>query len=137
MAKQAKAPVDILISSILKLLPERPLLKEFAQFFLASATTRTLQAYSAKGLAIFVEQRFEFFQKATGHSQETIRVDYGAIKKNQKPDVFLQAFDVIEVPEAGIFSGPRIIQTLVGAASGSLGTMFSQGGTTVANRVLY
>ena len=70
-------------------------------------------------------------------AQETIRVDYGAIKKNQKPDVFLQAFDIIEVPEAGIFSGPRIIQTLVGAASGSLGNIFTSGGTTVANKVLY
>ena len=76
-------------------------------------------------------------QKPGATDQEMIRVDYAAIKKSQKPDFFLQAFDIIEVPEAGIFSGPRIIQTLVGAASGSLGTMFSQGGTTVANRVLY
>ena len=76
-------------------------------------------------------------QKPGATDQEMIRVDYAAIKKNQKPDFFLQPFDIIEVPEAGIFSPSRISQTLVGAVSGSLGTMFSQGGTSIANRVIY
>ena len=76
-------------------------------------------------------------QKPGAQDQEILVVDYGAIKKNKKPDIFLQAFDVIEVPEAGIFSPSRIGQTLIGAASGSLGTMFSQGGTSIANRVIY
>ena len=31
-----------------------------------------------------------------------------AIKKNQKPDFLLQAYDVIEVSEAGMFSASRI-----------------------------
>jgi polysaccharide export outer membrane protein len=76
-------------------------------------------------------------QKPGATDQEVIRVDYGAIKKNQKPDFFLQAFDVIEVPEAGIFSPSRIGQTLIGAASGSLGNIFTSGGTSIANRVIY
>ncbi|MEP6743030.1 MAG: polysaccharide biosynthesis/export family protein [bacterium] len=76
-------------------------------------------------------------QKPGATDQEMIRVDYSAIKKNQKPDFFLQPFDIVEVPEAGIFSPSRIGQTLVGAVSGSLGTMFSQGGTSIANRVIY
>ena len=76
-------------------------------------------------------------QKPGATDQELIRVDYAAIKKNQKPDFFLQAFDIVEVPEAGIFSPSRIGQTLMGAVSGSLGTMFTQGGTSVANRVIY
>jgi len=76
-------------------------------------------------------------QKPGATDQEMIRVDYAAIKKNQKPDFFLQAFDIIEVPEAGMFSPSRIGQTLVGAASGSLGSMFSTGGMSVANRVIY
>ena len=76
-------------------------------------------------------------QKPGAQDQEVLVVDYGAIKKNKQPDVFLQAFDVIEVPEAGMFSPSRIGQTLVGAASGSLGNMFSQGGTSIANRVIY
>ena len=76
-------------------------------------------------------------QKPGATSQETIKVDYAAIKKNQKPDFVLQAFDIVEVPEAGLFSGPRIIQTLVGAASGGLGNIMSTGGASIANRVIY
>lgn len=76
-------------------------------------------------------------QKPGAQDQETIIVDYGAIKNNKKPDVFLQAFDVIEVPEANAFSLARLPGTLLGAASGSLGTMFSQGGTSLANKVIY
>jgi polysaccharide export outer membrane protein len=76
-------------------------------------------------------------QKPGATDQEMIRVDYAAIKKNQKPDFFLQAYDIIEVPEAGIFSPARLGQTLIGAVSGSLGTMFSQGGSSLATRVIY
>jgi polysaccharide export outer membrane protein len=76
-------------------------------------------------------------QKPGATDQEMIKVDYAAIKKNQKPDFFLQAFDIVEVPEAGMFSTGRLAQTLMGAVSGSLGTMFSQGGSSIANRVIY
>lgn len=76
-------------------------------------------------------------QKPGAQDQEILVVDYGAIKKNKKPDIFLQAFDVIEVPEAGMFSGSRFVQTLIGAASGSLGNVFSSGGASIANRVVY
>lgn len=76
-------------------------------------------------------------QKAGEQTQETIVVDYGAIKKNKKPDVFLQAYDVVEVSEAGIFSPGRIGQTLIGAASGGLGNMFTTGGATLTNKVIY
>jgi len=76
-------------------------------------------------------------QKPGATDQEMIRVDYAAIKKNQKPDFFLQAFDIIDVPEAGMFSPSRIGQTLMGAVSGSLGNMFSTGGASIANRVVY
>jgi polysaccharide export outer membrane protein len=76
-------------------------------------------------------------QKPGATDQEVIRVDYGAIKKNQKPDFFLQAFDIVEVTEAGIFSPGRIGQTLIGAASGSLGNIFTSGGSSIVNRVIY
>ena len=76
-------------------------------------------------------------QKPGEQTQETLIVDYGAIKKNKKPDVFLQAFDVIEVSEAGMFSPSRIGQTLIGAASGGLGNMFTTGGTSLTNKVIY
>ena len=60
-----------------------------------------------------------------------------AIKKNQKPDVLLQAYDVIEVPEAGMFSSSRIGQTLVGAITGGLSSAITNTGMYLPNRVIY
>jgi polysaccharide biosynthesis/export protein len=69
--------------------------------------------------------------------QEVIVVDYNAIKKSQKPDVKLQAYDVIEVPEAGLFSSSRIGTTLLGAATGGLSSMFNAvGPATFQNRTI-
>ena len=76
-------------------------------------------------------------QKPGSTDQQTIKVDYAAIKKNQQPDFLLQPFDIVEVPEAGMFSGPRIVQTLMGAVSGGLGNMVTTGGASIANRVVY
>jgi polysaccharide export outer membrane protein len=69
--------------------------------------------------------------------RETLVVDYDAIKKNKKPDIALQAFDIIEVPEAGIFSSGRITTTLVNALSGGLGNVMTSGGSSLANKVVY
>ena len=60
-------------------------------------------------------------QKPGAQDQEIISVDYAAIKKNKKPDFFLQAYDVVEVGEASFFSPGRLGPTLLGAVSGSLG----------------
>jgi polysaccharide export outer membrane protein len=76
-------------------------------------------------------------QKPGSTEQETIRVDLQAIKKNQKPDVLLQPYDVIEVPEAGMLSSGRIGQTLLGAVTGSIGTMFGGFGSALPTRVIY
>jgi polysaccharide export outer membrane protein len=74
-------------------------------------------------------------QKAGSADQEVIKVDYSAIKKNLKPDVALQAYDVIDVPEAGMFSSQRIGSTLFGAVSGGLQTVL--GGGSLPTRVIY
>jgi polysaccharide export outer membrane protein len=76
-------------------------------------------------------------QKAGSPDQETILVDLAAIKKNQKPDILLQPYDVIEVPEAGMFSSGRIGSTLLGAVSGGLSQMFSSVGGALPTRVIY
>lgn len=76
-------------------------------------------------------------QKPGASDQEIISVDYSAIKKNKKPDFFLQAYDVVEVGEASFFSPGRLGPTLLGAVSGSLGAVFTQGGSAVANKVIY
>jgi polysaccharide export outer membrane protein len=76
-------------------------------------------------------------QRPGSNDQEIIRVDYSAIKKNEKPDVALQAFDVIDVPEAGMFSKGRFASTMLGAVSGGLQSMFSSTGMALPTRVIY
>ena len=78
-----------------------------------------------------------FRQKPGAQDQEIISVDYAAIKKNKKPDFFLQPYDIVEVGEASFFSPGRLGPTLLGAVSGSMGTIFSSGGANIANRVIY
>ena len=70
-------------------------------------------------------------------NQEVIHVDVAAIKKNQKPDFLLQAYDVIEVSESGMFSSNRIGSTLMGALTGGLGSAISTTGTYLPSRVIY
>jgi polysaccharide export outer membrane protein len=70
-------------------------------------------------------------------NQEVIHVDVAAIRKNQKPDFLLQAYDVIEVNEAGMFSSSRIGSTLVGALTGGLTGAITSTGTYLPSRVIY
>jgi polysaccharide biosynthesis/export protein len=72
-------------------------------------------------------------QKPGSKEQELIRADLNAIKKNQKPDILLQPYDVVEVGEAGLFSPSRLPQTLMGGISGAFQSMT----TTIPTRVLY
>ena len=76
-------------------------------------------------------------QKPDSPEQETIHVDYAAIKRNQKPDVLLQAYDIIEVPEAGMFSSSRIGTTLMGAVTGAFNSAMSSSGQILPTRVIY
>lgn len=76
-------------------------------------------------------------QKPGSPEQDTIHVDYAAIKKNEKPDVLLEAFDIIEVPEASMFSASRLPTTLMGAVSGVFNSAISASGQILPTRVLY
>jgi polysaccharide biosynthesis/export protein len=78
-----------------------------------------------------------FRQKAGSMDQDVIHVDVAAIKKNEKPDVLLQPYDVVEVREAGIFSRERIGSTVVGALTGGFSNMVSSTGMYLPNRVIY
>jgi polysaccharide biosynthesis/export protein len=69
--------------------------------------------------------------------QEIIKVDFAAIKKNQKPDMLLMPYDVIEVPTAGPFSPQMISSTVVGALSGGMSSMISTSGTFLPSRIIY
>lgn len=46
--------------------------------------------------------------------QEIIKVNFEAIKKNEKPDVFLQPYDVIEVTDTGFFGTGKWWEVLAG-----------------------
>jgi polysaccharide export outer membrane protein len=74
------------------------------------------------------------YRQQPGAKQEVIRVDYSAIRKNQKPDVLLQAYDVIDVPEASALSLQRLPSTLAAAVTGGLSTTFS---TALPQRIIY
>lgn len=65
--------------------------------------------------------------------REIIKVDYAAIKKNQKPDILLKAYDVIEVPESSPFAGTRLAQMLLSGFTQGVTTM----GSNLPMRVLY
>ena len=59
-------------------------------------------------------------QKPGSTGQEILKVDFAAIKKNQKPDIFLKPYDVIDVSENGIFSGSKWLELVVGSLTGGL-----------------
>jgi len=73
-------------------------------------------------------------QKPGSTEQQIIKVDYAAIRKNQKPDVFLEPFDVVDVPQAGQLSLQRLPDTLIGAVTGGMSSMISSGMTS---RIIY
>ena len=70
-------------------------------------------------------------------NQEVLHVDVAAIKKNQKPDFLLQAYDVIEVGEAGMFSASRIGTTVMSALSGGMTGAISNTSMYLPTRVIY
>lgn len=76
-------------------------------------------------------------QKPGSTDQDVIHVDVAAIKKNEKPDMLLQPYDVVEVREAGMFSRERIGSTVVGALTGGFSSMVSQTGMYLPSRVIY
>lgn len=72
-----------------------------------------------------------------GSKQEKKIYDVSAIKKNKAEDPLLQAYDIVEVPEAGIFSKQRIGPTLMSAITGGFSSAVSSTGMYLPNRVIY
>lgn len=69
--------------------------------------------------------------------QDILKVDVSAIKKNKQPDVVLQAYDVIDVPEASMFSAGRIGPTILSALTGGMASAISNTGMYLPQRVIY
>jgi polysaccharide export outer membrane protein len=68
---------------------------------------------------------------------EVIRADLAAIKKQKKEDVVLQPYDVIEVPKASEWSPGKLLKTLTGAITGSIGGLATTPAYAIQNRVIY
>ena len=67
---------------------------------------------------------------------EILRVDYNAIRKLKSPDVMLKAYDVIDVPEAGMFSSGRIGSTFMNLVTGGMGSMINSVGPSLQNKTI-
>lgn len=75
--------------------------------------------------------------KPGGEGRELIRVNYAAIKKRKAADVTLQAYDIIEVPEASLWRPDRLLRIVAGAASNSLGTFAGAPVQAINRKVIY
>jgi polysaccharide export outer membrane protein len=59
--------------------------------------------------------------------QEELKFSYDAIRKGKAPDVELKPFDIVEVGEAGMFSGKGMSDMLKGIIRGTAGMVTSRG----------
>jgi polysaccharide export outer membrane protein len=64
---------------------------------------------------------------------QTIKADYPAIRKKQKPDIVLQAYDIIEVPRTKDWSPGGVLKLLSGVARGGVGAAAA----SPINKVIY
>jgi len=56
----------------------------------------------------------KIYRQKGNASQDVIKVDFAAVKKSQKPDIFLQPYDVIEVTDTGFWESGNILKVLAG-----------------------
>lgn len=76
-------------------------------------------------------------QKPGAPQQEIVKVNFNAVRKNPKLDVLLQPYDVIEVKEAGAFSGTNLLKTLTSGVLGIGPSVITNLGSALPLRVLY
>jgi len=78
------------------------------------------------------------YRQIPGSTKQEKKVyDVVAIKKNKQEDPLLQAYDIVEVPEAGLFSKQRFGPTLLSAITGGFSNAVSATGMYLPNRVIY
>jgi hypothetical protein len=75
--------------------------------------------------------------KPGAKERELLRVNYAAIKKRKAADITLQAYDIIEVPEASIWRPDRLLEIVGGAATRNLGILAGSPAQVVTRRVIY
>jgi polysaccharide export outer membrane protein len=78
------------------------------------------------------------YRQIPGSNQQDKKVyDVAAIRKNKAEDPLLQAYDIIEVPEAGMFSKQRIGPTIMSALTGGFSSAISNTGMYLPSKVIY
>ena len=78
------------------------------------------------------------YRQVPGSTQQEKKIyDVAAIRKNKAEDPVLQAYDIIEVPEASMFSKQRIGPTLLNALTGGFSSAISSTGMYLPNKVIY
>lgn len=75
-------------------------------------------------------------KKPGSPERELIKVDYDAIRKQKAKDVALQAYDVVEVPEAGLLSGKRIVTTLTQGILGGVSSLMGAPASALQYRII-
>jgi polysaccharide export outer membrane protein len=70
-------------------------------------------------------------QKPGAMKAETLTVDYKAIKQGKKEDIALQPYDIIEVPENGVWSAKGVAKLLTGLATSGAASIVTSGGTRI------
>lgn len=99
--------------------------------------TRALAMVGGTRKEAKLSEVFIYRQVPGSTKQDIIKVDVAAIKKNQKPDVLLQAYDVVDVPEASMFSPGRLGPTIFSALTGGMASAISNTGMYLPQRVIY
>lgn len=78
------------------------------------------------------------YRQIPGSTQQDKKIyDVAAIKKNKAEDPLLQPYDIIEVPEAGLFSKQRFGPTLLSAITGGFSSAVTSTGMYLPNKVIY
>ncbi|HEX8423378.1 MAG TPA: SLBB domain-containing protein, partial [Pyrinomonadaceae bacterium] len=70
-------------------------------------------------------------QKPGVLKSEILTVDYKAIKAGKKEDIALQPYDIIEVPENGVWSAKGVAKMLTGLATNGAASIVTNGGARI------
>lgn len=71
--------------------------------------------------------------KQDSQDREIINANYDMIKKGEQKDIMLEPYDIVEVDKSKKSIGQIILETVIGAAKGSIGGF----GTSLPQRILY
>jgi protein involved in polysaccharide export with SLBB domain len=88
----------------------------------------------AGGLQKLAKSNINIYRQVKGKvGPEKMIVDYNAIREGKKPDIPLQAYDIVDARPQGAFSSKSLQELLLGVAKGGIGGV----GGSLPYRILY